>query len=266
MTYELKLANYSGPLQKLLELIEERKLEISEISLAQVTDDFLRHLEKIGKMEEASDPDAAVGTGENIRLLADFVVIASRLIFIKSKALLPDMALSGEEEEKIRDLEDRLRLYRELKPAMKNIARLWKENREEFSRPYFLNPPHTRMWGMNAAHFSGVNVFFPGKVSGEGLKDAMSKLWENLAGLMEESRVVREKITTLEETIKEVIKRLTELREVSFAKLSKTKSRAETIVTFLAILHLAREQLIFIEQKGHFSDIMIRKNSQDHGK
>jgi chromatin segregation and condensation protein Rec8/ScpA/Scc1 (kleisin family) len=195
-------------------------------------------------MEEASE--------ENIRFLADFVVIASRLVFIKSKALLPDMALSGEEEEKIRDLEDRLRLYRELKPAMKNIVRLWKENREEFSRPYFLN----------AAHWTGVNVFFPGKVSGESLKDAMGELWDNMLGLMEESRVVREKITTLEETIKEVIKRLTELREVSFAKLSETRSRAETIVAFLAILHLAREQLIFIEQNGHFSDIMIKKNGE----
>ncbi len=252
-TYELKLENYSGPLQKLLELIEERKLEISEISLARVTDDFLRYLEKLGKMEEASDPDAAVGAGENIRLLADFVVIASRLIFIKSKALLPDLALSGEEEEKIKDLEDRLRLYRELKPAMKNISRLWREGREEFSRPYF----------MNTAHWTGADVFFPGKVSAEGIAQAMGEMWQNLSGLLEESRVVREKMTTLEDTIKEVVKRLTELREVSFAKLSEAKSRAETIVTFLAILHLAREQLIFIEQKGHFSDIMIKNAKRE---
>lgn len=252
MTYELKLANYTGPLQKLLELVEDRKLDISEISLAEVTDDFLRYLEKISKMEKASDPGAAAGMEENIRLLADFVVIASRLIFIKSKTLLPDMTLSAEEEEDIRDLENRLRLYREIKPAIKNIVRLLKENREEFSRPYFLN----------AAHFSGVNVFFPGNVTRDGLRDAMGKLWENLAGLLEESRVVREKIISLEETIKEIIKRLAELREVSFAKLSEAKSRAETIITFLAILHLAREQLIFIEQKGHFSDIIIKKNGE----
>lgn len=241
-TYELKLANYTGPLQKLLELIEERKLEISEISLAQVTDDFLRYLERLGKMEEASE--------ENIRLLADFVVIASRLVFIKSKTLLPDLALDQEEEGSIKDLEDRLRLYRELKPAMRHIARSWKENKSEFSRPYF----------MSAAGFAGADIFFPGKVSGKGLRNAMTKLWDNLSGLIEESRVVQEKITTLEETIQEVIKRLTELREMSFAGLSRTKSRAETILTFLAVLHLAREQLIFIEQKGHFSDIMIRKN------
>lgn len=242
MIYELKLSNYSGPLQKLLDLIEEKKLDISEISLAEVTDDFLRYLEKISKIEEASE--------ENIRLLADFVAIASRLILIKSKALLPEVVFKEDEEEKIKDLEDRLRLYREFKPAIKNVARLWKENREEFSRPYFLN----------AAHWAGVNIFFPGKVSAEKLNDAMNRLWNNLSGLIEESRVIREKITTLEETIKDVIKRLNELQEISFAKMSETKSRAETIVTFLAILHLAREQLIFIEQNGHFSDIIIKKN------
>jgi segregation and condensation protein A len=242
IAYELKLENYSGPLQKLLELIEEKELEISEISLARVTDDFLRYLEEIGKIERSSE--------ENLRLLADFVVVASRLIFIKSKTLLPDLVLGREEEEKIKDLEVRLRLYRELKPAMRNIARLWKERREEFSRPYFTN----------AARWTGANVFFPGKVSAEGLARAMDKMWQGLSGFMEEGRLVREKIATLEETIKEVVKRLGALREVSFAKLSLAKSRAETIVTFLAILHLAREQLIFIEQDGHFSDIIIKKN------
>lgn len=248
-TYELKLENYSGPLQKLLELIEERKLEISEISLAQVTDDFLRYLEKIGKVEGASGPDTAVAAEENIRLLADFVVIASRLIFIKSKALLPDLPWSDEEEEKIKDLKDRLHLYRELKPAMRHISRLWQQRREEFSRPYF----------MNTAHWTGAKVFFPGKVSADSLAQAMYKMWQNLSGFIEESQVIREKIVTLEEAVKEVVKHLAELREVSFAKLSEAKSRAETIVTFLAILHLAWEQLIFIEQEGHFSDIMVRK-------
>lgn len=240
--YQLKLENYSGPLQKLLELIEEKKLEISEISLARVTDDFLRYLEKLGKVQGAPE--------ESIRILADFVVVASRLIFIKSKALLPNLDLSQEEEAKIKDLEKRLRLYRELKPAMRIIARLWKEKNEEFSRPYF----------MNAVCWRGANVFFPGKVSVYGIAAAMRNVWQNLSGFIEESRVVREKILTLEDTIKEVIQRLTELREISFAKLSESKSRAETIVTFLAILHLAREQLIFIEQEGHFSDIIIMKH------
>jgi segregation and condensation protein A len=255
-TYELKLANYTGPLQKLLELIEERKLDISEISLAQVTDDFLRYLEKMEKMRAAG---GGFETQESLRLLADFVVIASRLVFIKSKALLPDLTLSPEEEESIKDLEVRLRLYRELKPAMKNILRLWRERKEEFSRPYFMNFPYLSMRPEAGAAEKNARIFFPGNVSVELLLEGMRKMWQNLSGLIEESRIIQEKIATLEDTIREVVKRLKELREVSFTKLAYAKSRAEIIVTFLAILHLAREQIIFLEQGEHFSDIIVRQ-------
>ncbi len=73
MPYELKLEKFSGPLEKLLELIEERKLAVSEVSLAQVTDDFLKYLKTL------TDAHA------DLRMIADFIVTASRLILIKSK-------------------------------------------------------------------------------------------------------------------------------------------------------------------------------------
>ena len=82
--FDLKTAAFSGPLEKLLELVEERKLPITEVNLAEVTNDFLDYLRTL----KTVDPS----------VLADFIVVASRLILIKSKALVPELTLTPEEE------------------------------------------------------------------------------------------------------------------------------------------------------------------------
>jgi len=256
MSYELNLPQYSGPLTKLLELIEERKLGINEISLAEVTNDFLVYLEKIGKGDMADR--------ENLRVLADFIVIASRLILIKSRSLLPDIALSPEEESQIKDLEHRLELYRQLRPMMKHVARLWRGGEKELSRPYL---SHVGRW-LAPAYAPGrpdeepLRLFFPGeKLSVMVLEQALAKLTLSLSAYIQETRVVSDSVISLEEKIQEVLARFTRIREASFGKLSETQSRSEIIITFLALLHLAREQLILLEQKGAFSDIIVRKNN-----
>ncbi|MEK7162430.1 MAG: segregation/condensation protein A, partial [Patescibacteria group bacterium] len=98
VTYELKLENYQGPLQKLLELIEEKKMEITIINLAEVTSSFFEYLKKLEAL------------GMDHSLLADFLVIASKLLLIKSKVLLPSLPLTEEEESDIRGLESQLKL------------------------------------------------------------------------------------------------------------------------------------------------------------
>ena len=261
VAYELKLEKFSGPLEKLLELIEERKLDIAEVSLARVTDDFLKYLKTLtgagpaqtGVGKSTADAGASSrGVRVDLRLVADFIAVASRLILIKSKFLLPDLALTGEEEESIRDLERRLKIYQEFKPALKIIEKLWRGKSREFARPYFLS----------AGHLAGVAVFYPGEnLEINILVEAIEKLFESFKGMELETQTIREKIITIEEKIGEIIGRLKIESESSFGNLSGEKSRSEIIVLFLAILYLAREQLIFLEQTGRFSDIIIRKSS-----
>ena len=90
MRYEVKQDKFSGPLEKLLELIEAKELEITLINLAQVTGDFLEYLKALD--EKSKHPS----------VLADFIVVASRLLLIKSKAILPSLALTEEEETDIK--------------------------------------------------------------------------------------------------------------------------------------------------------------------
>lgn len=249
MKFELKSEQFSGPIEKLLELIEGKKLSVTEINLAAVTDEFLNYMKKIADLDRAEHSPAA------LRLLADFISVASRLIFLKSKSLLPEGKLTDDEEGEIKDLEYRLRLYSELKPAIKEIAALWKKAKPQYSRPYFL-----------AHHFSGLGeeagegVFYPGRnMSLSALSGAFDNLISSFKEVVLDTQTIREKVVTLEEKIKEVIARLSEVANSSLKNLSISKTRSEIIVIFLAILHLAREQLVHLEQEDNFSDIMITK-------
>lgn len=262
MAFELKTDQYSGPLDKLLELIEARQLEITEISLAAVTDEFLKYLEDLKQAPEGQDPD--------LRIIADFIVVASRLVFIKSRSLLPDLTLTHEEEADIKDLATRLEFYRDFRPAMKFLQQLWRVGGHELSRQYFLNMAH---WLIPRPSESApypmaqieegkdIKFFYPARnATAASLFAAVSRMYETLQAITMETDVVKEKIVTLEEKISEVIARVQELQETSFRKLAGQKSRSEMVVTFLALLHLAREQLVFLEQASHLSDIIIKKN------
>lgn len=275
--YELKTEKFQGPLDKLLELIEEKKLEITEISLAEVTNDFLQYLRSLTNPE--GKPSASYGAGadgtqtnaegsteynvgvsqrevrESLRFLADFIAIASRLILIKSKSLLPDAPLTPDEEADIKDLEARLKIYRALKPAMKLLGERWQKNEAEFSRPYFLNASFP-------VSASGANIFYPGaNLSLESLIASAERIAAIVQKFTAEEETIAKEIVSIEEKMKEIILRLEKFSEVSFSYFSGDGSRSEIIAAFLAILHMAHDQLIFLEQKAHFSDIMIRKST-----
>lgn len=249
MQYETRVGEFSGPLEKLLELIEAEKLDISEVSLAKVTDGFLKYLEEF-KRQANTEEEGAFRI--DLRILADFVAVASKLIFLKSKYLLPGLALSEEEEADIRDLEARLTIYQRLKPAIRAVNQLWHTSHKSYSRPYLIGK----------VNMPGQKTFYPGaKLDREALAGALGAIFETIKVYELETETIKEKIVTLEEKITEVLGRIERGGDTNFMNLSGEKSRGEMIVVFLAILHLAREQLVLLEQMGNFSDIMVKKNS-----
>lgn len=258
MRYEMKTEKFSGPLEKLLELIEAQKMDVSEVSMAQVTDDFLKYLRSL------TDPDGTRTHGDgtvaydldavrmDLRILADFISVASKLIFLKSKYLLPGLALTEEEEADIKDLEGRLKIYQELKPALKYVGKLWRENHRSYSRPYFL--------GRGSGLAAGQTVFYPGgNVDIASLEGSLGRILDTIRTYELETETIKEKIVTLEEKISEVMGRIQREGDMRFRSLSSEASRGETIIAFLAILHLAREQIVLLEQMENFSDIMVKK-------
>lgn len=252
-TFEMQVGTWNGPLEKLLELIEEQKLDVSEVSLTKVTDSFLKYLDEF---KRGGGFDSEEHFRLDLRVLADFISVASRLIFLKSKYLLPGLVLTEDEEASIKDLEGHLRIYQQLKPALKYISALWHESHKSYSRPYFLGR------GSGAGMAPGQSVFYPGTTTTvENLTSALGRILETIKTYELETETIKEKIITLEEKITEVLGRVQKEGEAHFKNLSSEKSRSEMIVVFLAILHLAREQLILLEQMENFSDIMVKKRT-----
>lgn len=235
--FEAKTGEFSGPMEKLLELIEERHIEITRISLADVTADFIAYVERLG---EAIAPD----------VVSDFVVIAARLLVLKSKVLLPTLELTGEEEADIMDLEHRLKLYREFKAGGVLLKQLWDGNTQLYSRPLLTS-------------LGEQTFFYPSKqVTADYLREAIDRLFHVMAGLIPEARTVRGSMVTLQEKIIELTGRLKNATTVTLKGRVTKKEKEEVIVLFLAILHMLANRLADVEQGDMFGDIVVTNQSE----
>jgi segregation and condensation protein A len=230
MIFKVQLEKFEGPLDLLLKLIEEQKLDITRLNLAKVADDYLEYIR--------------ANEGISLENLAEFVNIASRIILIKSQNILPSLEITAEEEKEIVDLENQLREYQKFKRAGEDIGIALQKKRFSFSRDYLL--------GVAAAYSppKNVNVF--------DLKKAFLNVVSEIVlpeKIPEES--VRE-IITLEDKIEELKKSLQQRVETSFRELSSSaENKVEIIVAFLAMLEMVKQRIIDVEQKELFDDIRI---------
>ncbi len=235
MPYTVKQEKFEGPLGLLLELIQKQELSVNEISLAKVTDEFIEHLKGLGQRGEKDQ-----------EVLAEFLVVAATLLLIKSRSLLPQFQASPEEEASIQELESRLAEYQRMKELAQELATLAKGGPKSFSREAYagtiiaFRPPQRFPVSMLAAAFRAVFQSIP----------KMEKLAE------EKIR----KVISLEEKIKELQALLQRKVERVFSEvIAGAKEKVEIIVSFLAILELAKQKLIALEQRQPFGDITIRK-------
>ena len=227
MSYEIETSGFTGPLYKLLELIEEKKYEITEVNLAKITGDFLEYL----KVVEDKEP----------RFLADFIAVATKLILIKSKSLVPDLILTPEEEEGIKDLQDRLNLYKSLKIAEENFVALWSANKISFTK----NPSLIELNPVFVAS-SEINC--------NSLLTALAKTQSSIVAL--KTQYEKYEAVNFEDYVSELITRINQ--NISrFGSVTENKNKKEVIILFLALLHLLKDNKIFVDQKSAFSEIII---------
>lgn len=231
MHYELEFDYYKGPLDTLLELIEGKKMEITAVNLAEVTTDFLKYVETL----------EAQGRRDTI---ADFLVVASKLILIKSKVLLPALPLSEDEESDIKNLEARLKLYQELKQAQMLIKEQWSVYPQMAEREFLMS----------------MDTFFfpPAALSHDALRQAIGRVSGELEKILRPVAVVKSEIIHLKHKIQEIIDRISDV-PFSFKDMHKGRGRGEVVVMFLAILHLIKDQIIDVAQERHFDDMIVAK-------
>lgn len=231
MVTELKLEKFEGPLDLLLQLIDQEKMDISEIALSKITEQFFTYLDKL----EKNRPEE----------LADFLVIAARLIFLKSHNLL--QYANPQEEEGGPALADQLKLYKQYVEASKTINILWQAGKVAYGRT---EPP------IKVAEF-----IMPANADKNNLHTAMTTLLRRLKPVDPLPKVTVDHSVSVKQKIDTIRNLLKSGTEISFKNLlSTSKNKTEVIVSFLAILELIKEKTVSVKQAWSFEDMFIVKS------
>lgn len=229
---KIKLQQFEGPLDLLLTLIEEQKLNITEIALAQVTEQFLQYIKEL----EHIDPT----------VLADYLSIAAKLLVIKSKAILPTLEVEPEEEDAGHDLESKLILYKQFKEAAKHFKQL--------------DSKRSQSWTRSLTFEERINFFPDPNVSTEKLHAAILEVVSQLKELDNLPKAKIKEAISIQEKIDHLRTHLSEQVETRLSDLLKTaKNKSEIIVTFLALLELIKQKLFTADQETLFTDVVIKK-------
>jgi len=240
--YSVKAGSFEGPLELLLSLIEERKFFVNEISLAEVTNDYVAYIKSVNN----------IPSDKHIADVSYFILIASTLILIKSKSLLPNLSLTEDEKENITDLENRLKLYSIIKNASIEI-------KNNFGTKIIFMP-NERIW--SEPIFSPDDLITINNISqsiGEVISCAPKK-----AEKLPELEV--KKIINMDEIINNLTARIQTAMNLSFKEFTQTsgaenkeEAKVHVIISFLAMLELVREGIIDVIQNSSFGDIEIKK-------
>lgn len=236
-SYTLRTEGFEGPLDLLLALIEKRKLLINDVSLAEVTDDYLHYLERHPEFPVAET--------------AQFVLVGSALLLIKSRSLLPVLTLSEEERCSIEDLEARLKLLERYRTCVADL-----EKCREGGRLY--RRTRTRAQEL---------VFTPFQtLTAQGMYDAMCAAVRELPiHAPKLSETIVRKVVSLEDMMERLVGRINECVQVSFRDFagggSASKEKVTVIVSFLAMLELIRRGVVRVEQETRFGDITMRTDT-----
>lgn len=233
-TYTIQLPVYEGPLDLLLELIERAELDITKVALAQVTDQYLEHLQRLSHYD--------------LEDLSSFLVIASRLLQIKSEALLPR---PPEREPGEEDPGDALARQLVAYKKYKQIALLLSEREQAGLRTFQRQAPAPMPDPQPDT--SGIDVL--------DLKQALEELAAREAPPQAPlDSVVAQPVVRVRDRIRHILDSLRELNQVSFRSVVRdVRSRLEIVVSFLAILELLKQGQVEVDQRELFGEIEIRR-------
>ncbi len=230
----LKLGDFEGPLDLLLQLIEKRKLHISTVNIATVADDYIAYLSQFENLPKHET--------------ADFLVVASTLMLIKSASLLPSLNLSPEEETDAAELERRLKLYQYIQIVSGDIKKIYGQKILFFREPTKnINP-----------------VFTPtGEITKPNLLETMQRILQSLPKPEIIPQVIIKKVRSLQETIDDLANRVQRAISMKFSDFApKDKAeRVNIIISFLGMLELVKQGIIDVEQHSHFQDINMQTTS-----
>ena len=240
MNIKFKINEFEGPLDLLLHLIKENKMDIMNIEIERITEQYIQYLNEQEKM--------------NLEIASEYLVMASELIELKSKMLLPNPKVESEEEEEVdprEDLVNRLLEYQ----AYKEITKVLKE-KEELRKEIYTKSPE------NIKNYVDENAKLPSDITLDDLVEAFKKYLER----KKESKPLKTKVTTNEISVSsrrlEIKSILKKKPKVSFFELFPVLNKEYIVAKLLEILEMSKNKELRITQDKNFDDIICEVRNE----
>ena len=238
--YAIKIDNFEGPLDLLCHLIDKNKMNIYDINLSQITDQYIEYLKEQEKL--------------NLEIASEFLVMASTLLYLKSKNLLPKQE---EEEEEITE-EELIRRIIEYK-KFKEISKVLKQNYIEYSNRYYKLPEEIELPKQ--------------KIEKDYDKDVIPDIYKNVIEKNEQKinqnakNIEKIAITdnyTVASKVRQMFKVLVKQKSFIFNKLFSLKkhNKQEVVTAFSGLLELSRRSKVETDQEKLFGDILVKKSNK----
>lgn len=233
MEYEVKIDAFEGPLDLLLHLIKESKVDIWDIKIVDITNQYLNYIKSMEKL--------------NLNIASEYLVMASELMEMKSKMLLPRYQDENEEEEvdQREQLIQRLIEYQKYKEMTKSFKEL-----EEVRHEFYTKAPES------LKEYVDESTVISSDVTLDDLMNAFQKFIERKKLEKPLSTTVTKKEITVEERRATIRNILRKKKKVDFFELFEEVTKEYIVVTFLAVLEMAKKQEIIIYQENNFDNII----------
>ncbi len=238
MEFNVKLDRFEGPYTKLLDLILDRKLSITEISLVAVADDYINYIKSLDT--------------ENHADISQFILVASTLMLMKAKSLLPGIVYTDEEEKQVNALEHKLEIYRTLINASNLVRKIYDKN---------------ILYERERINYKGGDIFVPdNRVTKEMLQSIILLTLSTFIIPKKILNVSVEQVLRIELVIENLLKRVSDapaitLESLAGAATNFAEKKKLLIINFIALLELVRKGSISATQTTNTGDIYISSNN-----
>lgn len=245
---KIKVADFEGPFDLLLHLIKKNKMDIYNIEIYKITNQYLRYLDEMKEMD--------------LEITSEFIVIAATLIEIKSKSLLPKVKVEDENEE---DIENKLKLRLIEYKQIKVVSSFFKERHINSGEIYSKKPEIIEIEEEKAPK-SNEDIFK--NLTLIDLYNIYNNILDTYHNKQNNINVVQRKIYTdkykVEDKMKELLDRFNNANVIEFRSIIKeSESKLETVVTFLALLELIKLRVIIAYQEGNFKEILMKRRVEN---
>ena len=242
MKYKIQLQVYEGPLDLLYDLISKQKIDIKDISIIEITKQYINYIEMLEKMD--------------LEVTSEFITMASKLLQIKSKYLLYKQKDEDESEDPRLELMEKLEEYKKYKLAAENLKDSVNYKNDLFYRKKEEIIIDEKM-DLEEISIQAIKNILPLILKIKSEEEDQKEITDEKL-----KKIVKGKIVSVEEKIKYIRDIISEKSEVRFTNIIESCDKNEVIATFLSILELIKIKEIVVDQSIFFDDILIKKNSE----